>query len=253
MGATPQSENPLDRERKGFSVFAPIEDEIKERAKEDPFARFLLEGWRQVVTVLLVVVAIVYIKNSYVKNQEASLEYAADRFAQVRLELDALREAQQAAPAEGAKPEEIKAPKAEDAAKKFNEGLRALEETRAPYNELAPLYAAMGSLLKGETVLAGELPAGEGPARLAEELKQLVVARSKLDVPASAAEGRQILERLAAEGSFVGISAALSLARIAQTPDERSKAAALLSRIEEQHPEQVNLVDPELKRLNAAS
>lgn len=250
---TPPAQNPLDRERKGFSFLAPIEDEIKERAKEDPFARFLLEGWRQVFWVVIAVFAIVYIKNAYLKNQETNQQYSADRFVQVRNEMEQLDTA--SAKGDQAKKEEGKgAATNEEAAKKVSEGLRALQDAKDPYDKFEPLYAQLLSQKTGgkaaETANISQLPAAEdSTGRMVAEFQLLVNARGKLKLPETIADGKAVLKSLASEGIFANVDAAISVARLAKSPEERTEAMSILQEIQNRHPEQAKLLAPELQRL----
>ncbi|NMC62962.1 MAG: hypothetical protein GYA55_07310, partial [SAR324 cluster bacterium] len=148
--------NPLERDRKTLSILAPLEEEIREKAKEDPFARFLLEGWKYVLFVAVAIFAAVYIKNAYLKNQKANQEYAADRFAQVRntfLELKALTTHPEKT--EGVKEGEAsKAPSREEVEKKLSEALKALSEVQRPYGETSALYGSLLALGKDQSVEA---------------------------------------------------------------------------------------------------
>ena len=245
-----REENPLERERRGLSLFSDIENEIRDRSNEDPFARFLLEGWKQVFICVLAVVAVIYIRNSYLKNQEANQEYAADRFAQVRQELEMLRSGARKTGESGSeKPDDA-------AAGKVNEALRALDETRDPYRNLAPLYSTLVSASKGgvpasEIRGVGDLPpASEALQRMVGELRLLVVARAKLGTPADIGDARKLLGQLASEGVYVNVNAAITLARIAGTPEEQKEAADILQSIRDRHPEQGKLVAPELRRFS---
>ncbi len=246
--------SPLDRERKGFSFLAPIEDEIKERAKEDPFARFLLEGWRQVFWIVVAVFAIFYIKNAYVKNQQTNQQYSADRFVQVRNEMERMDAARIKAGDEEKKEGEKPAESKEDAAKRVSEGLRALQDAKDPYNQLEPLYAALLNAKTGgkvvDTVNPSQLPAaGDAVGRMIAEFQLLVNARAKLGSPDTIADGKALLKRLAAEGIYVNIDAAISVARLARSPEERAEAMSILQDIENRQPEQAKLLGPELQRL----
>ncbi|NMC62495.1 MAG: hypothetical protein GYA55_04935 [SAR324 cluster bacterium] len=85
------------------------------------------------------------------------------------------------------------------------------------------------------------------------ELQTLLSARSKLDNPETSMQAKASLKRLADEGVFVQVSAAISYARVALNPDEKREALTLLSSLQERQPEQAQLIEPELRRLKGLS
>lgn len=245
------------------SFLAPLEDEIREKAKEDPFARFLLEGWKQFAIILLAAGAIMYLRQAYTNTQEKSRQYSADRYAQLRGEFAELRDISlpEAKPEadKGKQPEAgDQAKKKEELEQKMEEALKAQEEVRQPYSELFSVYRLLLGEMAGKPVAApvsvDSLPVeNDSPARLADELSLIITARQKLAGPDTAMEGRKILRQLSETGAFVNIGAAISLARAAATSEERSDALSVLKTLKEKRPEQAKLLDPEIEGLGAGA
>ena len=255
------TDNRLTNEEVDFtpkrSFLAPIHDEIKEKAVDDPFARFLLGGWKQVAVLVLAVLAIVYLRNAWVRTQDLGVRAAADVYSQVRQEFSELKRLSSIVPSaeEKAKNDEaIKRVK-----ETINHTLLALSESQKPYGQLASVYQAVSAELEGNDVAVKEalkanaeptLGADEkGLPRLNHELGLLVSARASLDKPEFFSEGRRTLKMLSENGQFVNVSAAVTLARIASNPEEKSEAISVLQSILNNQPEEDKIIEPELKRL----
>ena len=85
--------------------------------------------------------------------------------------------------------------------------------------------------------------------RLIAELEALAYARAVLDSKTQAAEALSILKDLAASGAYAHTSAALTIAAVAKTAEERAAALELLTEVQRGHPEQSGLLEDEIARL----
>ena len=94
-----------------------------------------------------------------------------------------------------------------------------------------------------------EVGAHRGAERFTAELGAMIKARQLLDETSTVTEGRELLAALAERGEYVHVSAALSLARIAESSDERAVALEVLTGLLNRTPEQTELLTPEIERL----
>lgn len=152
-----------------------------------------------------------------------------------------------------------------EAQARFDQTLQALADSKEPYKRIAKLYGILSQRLGGAGAPAGAVAASPldvgvlatweqsgGPTsaeRFFGELEALIVARALLDVPERLGEGVAALKALATRGSVARVSAAISLAQLAQSPNERAEARTLLEAIRTQQPEQSDQVRDEIARL----
>jgi hypothetical protein len=142
---------------------------------------------------------------------------------------------------------------------RLRSNLVALSNERDPYSSLAALYGGLTKLANNDLVGAEAdfsavnweaLPSESSSGRLLGELAALNIARAKLDSDKSAKDGKQLLEKLAKNGHFVNVSAVTILGMIAQTDEEKTKAANLIADVLQLNPEQADILQPELDRLS---
>ena len=245
---------------------------ITRSLKEDPVLRVITRWWQPILIAVLAVVAASYARNKFTETYNASLGDAAALYVRASTELGEVetaarerREAAEAATKAGEK-DEAAAKKLSEADSKVRESRRKLVEAmasladaQAPYGGVADLYKGMLAVRDGGVADVKE--AVEASARFESaksetdrfyaELRALVLARALLDDDRSLSEGRARLKDLAAKASFVNVSAAITLARIAVTAEERAEAKAVMEAIISAHPEQASVLEDEFARVKA--
>ncbi|MBX7143725.1 MAG: hypothetical protein K1X79_04680 [Oligoflexia bacterium] len=242
--------------------------------QRDPLFLFLKQWWRHVAVVAAVALLGVYAKGVFDENRRAELGQAADTYANLQQALKQmptletkLTQAQSDLAAAAVDKKEaaqakVKEAQAElDKAKVRVEGvLKTLAETREPYKTLAQLHQGVLSAqaLDIDNVLKVLSPdrwrtieVGSSADRFYAELEALVVARAFIDSQTHHEQGRALLASLAEQGHFVAITAATSLARVAETSEQRAQARAVLEKLAAAHSEQSDLVNPVLEELQS--
>jgi len=262
--------------------------DLQRVAFEDPFARLIINHWKQIVLVIAAVAAGLYAKQVFDQTQIASQRRAADLFAAVRSSYEQIinLKSQRTKAADELAAASVAAlvtnPASKDAKKNadpaeisqriagletriterealLTQSITSLGDARQPYQALAGLY---GELLSraGKPVDSSVVPlnVGElanswaqqnGELRLIAELSALAKARGLLDQDSTLDQGVSILKALSSSGHYVATSAGLTLARIASTDSERAAALAILESVRKANPEQGALIEPELARL----
>ncbi len=220
-------------------------------ASEDPLVRFLIK-WRQTLfTIAIVLLAGYYMWYRSERASTVALESAADTFAEARKELSAY---------DGQKAESGKAGDDKGQGVALQEKLRELSSEKAPYDKIAGAYALLMDLEQGKLDSAEEraraaalkpqaMPEAK-PARFFQELELLLSARALTDKPELREKGISALKHLAQNGTYVSVSAALSLARTAQTAEEREDALTILQAIQDKNAVQAEVLQDEIKRLS---
>jgi len=245
---------------------------------EDPLFRFLKRHWKHLLLAVGAALAIVYTRNVFEETRTAELERAGDIMNRVRSEyatlgtLEGELASRQAAvtrlaadPRAEGKAKEEAAGEAAAAGQKLDESRRRLEsfllalsDTRPPYRDLVPLYRTLIARAGNDEAKVREtlpllapaaLSKPEAQERFVEELRALVAGRLLIDDDATLGEARARLKLLASEGAYVQVPAALSLSRIARSPEDRAEARTLLETIASKQPEQLALLQEELDRL----
>lgn len=243
--------------------------EMARSASEDPVLKFLVSAWRQMTVIVLGVLAVFYATNVFRETRERDLQSSGDAFYRVQRQFDAYKGLlTQIASLQGKTDAEIgdkgRAEIAElekrrdETRKKIEDALAALADMRAPFDSLASLYRGLLSREAGDT--AGLVNAINPRAwaavnntssaeRFMAEIQSLAYARALIDSEAHNAEALAVLKELASQGAYVHTSAALAVAAVANTPEDRKAALDLLIRLQATHPEQSELVDDEIARL----
>jgi len=235
------------------------------KLNEDPVVAFLGQRWKQIALIVALVFGIFYARNLFEDTHLRSMHTASNLYAQVRaeygellrlenqLELELLKESENS-DAENLR-EEIGLYR-----ERLYLSLSALNDAKEPYSKLANIY--MGLLNSKASEATDTASVTTEPAfdsnwqkmragsskRFFAELSALVQARSHLDTE-SYIEGRKALQLLAEDGQFVNITAAIALARVSSTDEERQEARNVLASLMLNHPEQTSLLEPEMLRL----
>lgn len=214
-------------------------------AEEDPFVRFVHQHWRQLIVALIAVAAVTYAVQAFEETRVESLQRAADLFSRAQSEFDryvTLLQSSEStattADADGAATDDgapnLRVTQVEEARARLEQVLASLADAREPYGALAPVYRALLGLV-GEAQVATGGERVEDP--FLRELERFVRARAALDNPATAAEGRQMLEELVQRGEVTAPAAIMILERTAQNEEERSQVRALRVALERRLPE----------------
>lgn len=253
---------------------------IAEALNEDPLFRFLSEYWKQVLLIVGAVFVFIYGKGVYQDTYTSSMRHAGDLFASLRSEyakyeglVQEHKKLASAAPEVEEAANEVEGDAKKDAQKlaevkenlsaaeeRVQELIKYLSESRPPYTSISKIYAGLVARQKGEL---GELRAAlsgfdwmgvsesNSVERFYSEVAALVMARALVDDEESYQKSRGLLAELAKDGEHVDVSAALTLARISLTEDEKSQARGVLESVVSNHPEQAALLESELKRLRS--
>lgn len=240
--------------------------------QRDPLFLFLQKWWRHVAIVVAVVLLGVYAKGVFEENRRAELGQAADTYAGLQqalkqmpaLETKLLEAQAEVEKASADKKEAVQAKVKEaqselEKAKVRVEGvLKTLSETREPYKTLAQLHRGVLSAQAHDVdnvlkVLSPDrwrtIAEVSSPDRFYAELEALVVARAFIDTQTNREQGRALLVSLVEQGNFVSATAATSLARIADTSEQKAQAHAVIEKLIASHPEQTDTLNPLLEEL----
>lgn len=242
---------------------------ISKAVSEDPFFRFLHKHWTRLLIAVALIAAGFYAKSAFEETYVASMSQAADLYSKVRsgyrglVGLHDQVQAQKAAYRED--PSEEVAAKLQnleqslaDSQRRLGEIVMALGDARDPYKQVAGLYDLLLLTLSErhsevsdtvKTIAWEQYGSDQLAERFLAELKALVAARALLDSSEHSNEGVLLLEELGERGRYVHTSAALSFARIADSDELKGRAVVLLERVLAEHPEQVELISEDLKRL----
>jgi hypothetical protein len=127
-----------------------------------------------------------------------------------------------------------------------------------PFDTLAQLYrgliaARFGDYPTTQSVLASTawetIGSADSAERMAAEFAVLGLSRALVDAPDSAALVKNILSNLAAKGNYASVQAALTLATVASTPEEKASALNLLNDVSKRFPTQEKFLAPARERV----
>lgn len=226
-------------------------EDIRRVLEEDPLVRFVRDRWRALLVVILFVGAAFYVRTAFHETNEKALQTLADLYANIRSEYQLIQGREASLP-------ELSADSSEEGRRKFAEAQQQVKDARAallnaanalkgekqPYATIGDLYAGLlGQDIRG----AGEVDSSK--AALVSELEALLRAKKLLDFPETRIEGRDALKTLAEQSQFVHAVAALSLSMGARGTEERDIALKTLEHVRGLHPEQSDLLSPEILRL----
>lgn len=282
MAPETQTSSPQNVPSSSRRSLAIIDDpDIQQVISEDPLFRFLTTWWRQLLVLALAIALGVYAKQRFEQSREFRLSEAADILSRVHSQYEGLLAARsEIKRLEGEKAKKGAADQKEaqnqelqkideqltKAQTDFNESRRlmseyvtALSDSVAPYDSLAKLYSGLLSFVGSEPQKAAEELGGlsalwkeqdaKDHTRLVSELAALSTARMLVDQEASYAQGRSQLRQLAQSAHYVRASAAVALARISETAQEKDEARPLLEGVISQYPELAEQLQPELSAL----
>lgn len=246
---------------------------IVEAGRNDPFIRFISSNWR-LLLVLLVAVGLGIVGYSQVtattlqKQAEATraLRDMQQAYQEVVEEREVLVTAQ--ADERAAKDDKARA-EASERVKKAAETLKLKEDrllAKASELETNPSFATFSGLYRG-LVAAGRSDFGavqaalgaqswetvgtqRSPERAAAELAVLGLAKALSDSEQHLEAAKQALKGLAERGDFAAVRAAVALAALATTPEEKAQAKAIIGLLQARLPSQQKFLLDASERLS---
>ena len=240
---------------------------------EDPLVRFLGKNWRFIVAAVAVYGLVWYGQVVYRQAQSRRAERASEGLARVRESYEQLVSAQEsliAAQRGGAKDD---APKADDAKRAtevndaqlrrdearaaLDERLKILSDQGGAFERMAAVYDTLSRAAIGEMVADPELASAKGwigvnpndAERALAEARAYLSAKSLLTKPETRQAALSGLTSLAKEGAYLNAAAAISLAAVAVSTEEKGNAREGLRAVRTAHPEQSDLILEETKRI----
>jgi len=245
---------------------------------EDPLFRFLF-AWRwSIIVVAIAFLGALYIRDTARSSHEEGMKRAADIYFDLREEFGEFEQIQGRlvrAQREGAdtKKEEEEISK-EDREKQLAviEGelelskrklvgkIEALSDQKYPYSQIAVVYEGLLTVQNGDFTAAdgylekfnwSEISDTGSSERFFTELGAMLLGRALLDNEETYQKGVDTLRALGVGGQFVHIAASLTLSKIASSVEEKNEALALLENILNNQPEQISLLEGEIKRLKS--
>lgn len=247
---------------------------IERTVREDPLLRFIVKHKNILIVLVIAIVAGIYARNAFREVYEASMGEAGDEYSAMRsLYSEYQRNLQELSRAtaavagkEGSDEEKKKIDtlrrQVDEQKTQLNTRIISLSDENAPYKYIAELYRDLLTLADSAdaakavssvgTARWRDISSGESSERFIAELRALAGARALLDGGGTFIKGQELLSELAERAAYVHVSAALTLARVAQNPEEKAKVIALLKRLSAAHPEQSELIFPELSRLEGS-
>jgi hypothetical protein len=243
MTEQPQGEAVVEKTGPLFDLLEGLDGGVRD------FIEKLIAWSRELIVIVLVIVAAGYLYRSYQAGQIQRERAAGDRLGK----LQALFE-QSLVSEDLAKEGEVE--KKEQNTNVLNENIRLLSDIHEPYKSLALLYEA--SVLRSNDDKKGALSvlkplveqsSSEGVDKFVNELAALSMARLQLDIEEKRSTGRELLRKLALESSFVAVPATISFASTSKSPSEEGTAVEVIKAVTLRLPEQRDLLSGELSRL----
>ena len=250
---------------------------ISQTAAEDPLFKFLQQWWRQLALLVAAVLVTYFAKNAFDQTYRSNMKRAGEMYSNLHKEyseLDALAaDVLRLGKEKIQKEQDAKASASdkENAAKSLTEAegklkqsservedlAKALSDARQPYKQIGQLYQALIAARRGDlapTKLALGLSAWQAlkpdsKQRFMAELATLSLTTTALDDASLVADARSALSKLALEGTYMNVAAAIKFSRSASTPDELIEARKVLEDLKVKQSEQSSILDGELKRV----
>jgi len=245
---------------------------LAESTDNDPLVKFIVKNSKYLIALLIAAPLIFFGINNYqetnlLKRQSATRLYSEIRdqfsnYQSLQIELTKARVDLEKAEKDKKTELESKIKKDEDTLRegrqRADKMIQSLGDTAIePFVGLARLYAALFAIQDGDVPKAQNLigtPQWESaeagtPERYVGELSELVAARSLLNDPLTEDSARVRLIKLASNGTTAKLSAALTLARVAHTDEQKKGATDILNQVKQAQPEQAKYIDPVLEQL----
>lgn len=240
---------------------------------EDPLVQFLGKYWRVLVALVALYGLVWYGQIVYRQAQSRRAERASEGLASVRESYEQLISAQEsliAAQRGGAKDDATKADvekretelkdaqlRRDEARSSLGERLKILSDQGGAFARMASVYETLSRTAIGEKgadieqVSATEWN-GLNPnkaERALAEARAYLSAKALLTKPETQQAAVSGLTSLAREGAYLNAAAAISLATVAASAEEKVSARETLKAVRAAHPEQSDLISEETKRL----
>ncbi|HMO02783.1 MAG TPA: hypothetical protein PKD37_06760 [Oligoflexia bacterium] len=267
-----------DRDKKN-NTLSVTETAIKNELN-DPIADWFSRNWRLLSWFILSLVIIYLIYQGYVSSQHEANKRAGDLLATTLNQLDQLEALHiqikdlknqkehltlKNDNAEKEKEYEKLTVKINEEREKFHEIARTLSLSREPYNQLATIIEAVAQEFNeqpnqnNEALLTlatrwQEQELNNNQRFLSEiaaliKTKQLLTLATKNNNTSQLAAAKEEIFKLAEAGKYVALPAAFSYAEFAANSAELKKALELLKKLTSQYPEQVDLLNPVIEKL----
>jgi hypothetical protein len=235
--------------------------ELTKNVTDDPLFRALTKHWRQL---LVVIAAVVFGSFAWQRFQETKDERLGDYsevYTRASDQLTTLAEKSKALAElkvslvtmdeESRKKLSDAELALTEAQNRLEDTVKSLGDTAEPYTSFVPLYRGLAAALSADKANAVQIlqaddwrtaeSRGKG-AQFASELAALARARVLVDDDARLAEGIALLKDLSLSSKFVFAGAVVTLQRVAQTPEQKAEAAAVLDQVRNERPEQAELL-----------
>jgi len=258
-----------DSEHDIFRDPALSKQALSRSAKEDPLFRWIEGNWRSIGLTILACAAVYYIVTVFKQTRTESMQRAGDLYIHVRqdyreyLTLNdkvATLEQEAGTPASSAGADSAAKLKAENdkkiseakesalaARQRLDQALRSLADAKQPYAGISAIYLELLARTDGKssqnpgTWLASAAVRGD----IGLELDALIRARGMLDADATYIAGRTLLKELATSSNYVATSAAISLAKVSTTAQEKEEAKQVVEALAKRQPEQAEILSKE--------
>lgn len=232
-----------------------------ELAEEDliRLGEFFSKWGREILIAVAVAVAIFLVTKFLRETDAKQRKIASSKYEEARGTFSELKSA--VAAQAGAKAEEAsaKAQNVETVKAKLTEQLKVLHDAKEPYRSIADVYQALSFNLTGDAVAAKKLLAElDLNAKLSDpkadtmfiEFASINLGRALIDSPESFTDGWKVLITLTEKAKYVSTNAAIVLADVARTPEERAQAKSALDALAARAPESQEMLKASIKRLS---
>ena len=202
---------------------------------DNDIAKHIAENWQRLLGLLLVIIVGAWVGKTYQKSQSTKHQKAAEHFQALQSSFssfDASLEPQE-------KKTQLEA---------INANIQALESNHkgSSYKELAEIYQILNTNPSSEKV---SIMADESVKKLSSSITEesfiaeltLLVSAKKL-IASDKSSAKNYLSTLSLQGNFAAPSAILTLARIAQTQEEKAEVKELADKLVSRKPESSNFL-----------
>jgi hypothetical protein len=243
--------------------------------QNDPIAKWFSIYWSKLLVAIVAILTVVYFVNSYRESYLSSMRSVADSSASLqesykdllKVSIDLEKANKELSAVTGDKKDaETKLANTkkdfDDKKGNFQQLLKSLSLSREPYVYIAEVYKILGAKAIGEPISASDFNSvsnwkakgkPDSDERYYSELAALLLARTFLDDSEKKDTAVKLLNELGKEADYVNVSAAITLANIANSKESQDAALKLLESLAQKQPGQADLLNEEIKRLKALS
>ena len=224
---------------------------------DEDIAMKIAENWQRLLGVMVIILVAVWLFGSYRQTQASKIEEASNVFVEAQ-------GAYRSLPSKATAGEE-ESKKISDSLAKIDANLRLVTESYPDsiYNDLGPIYKALGEARAGDKAKAfsalepfaeaaranGRYSAQVGitKKRFVDELGAFVLAKLLIEEPERAEEGIALLTELAKNSAVVAPEAVVSLLRIADTDEQMTTALTTARAVMDSRPELAAVIAREIQ------